>query len=103
NLPAVPAHQREIGQTGRVQPLAAGTACHDGDIADVLADLREGNAGEEELKLPADLRWREADEIQSILIRDEADHRRAIAPIAVGLPDVRDAAHDVERFFRDGV
>ena len=48
-MAAVPAHQREIRQTRRVQPLAAGAACHDGDIADVLADLRDGDAGEEEL------------------------------------------------------
>ena len=55
NLPAVPAHQREIRQTRRIQPLAAGAACHDRDIADVLADLRDGDAGEEELELLADL------------------------------------------------
>ena len=50
---AVPAHQREVRQTRRIQPLAAGAACHDGDIADVLADLRDGDAGEEELELLA--------------------------------------------------
>src|SRR5436190_1065708 len=77
NLAAVPAHQREIRQTRRIQPLAAGAACHDGDIADVLADLRDGDAGKEELELLADLRWRQADEVQSILIRDEAEHGRA--------------------------
>ena len=103
NLPAVPAHQREVRQTRRIQPLAAGAARHDGDIADVLADLRDGDAGEEELELLAHLRWREADEVQPILIRDEAQHGRAIAPVAVGLPHVRDAPHDVEGFFGDVV
>ena len=61
------------------------------------------NAGEEELELLAHLRRREADEVQSILIRDEAEHGRAIAPIAVGLPHVRDAPHDVEGLLGDAV
>ncbi len=62
NLAAVPAHQREICQTRRIEPLFAGAACHDGDIADVLADLRDGDAGEEKLQLLAYLGWREADQ-----------------------------------------
>ena len=45
----------------------------------------------------------EADEVQSILIRDEAEHGRAIAPVAVGLPHVRDAPHDVEGLFGNAV
>src|SRR5216117_4101093 len=103
NRAAVPAHQREIRQTRRIQPLTAGAACHDGDIANILADLRNGDAGEEELELLAHLRWREADEVQSILIRDEAEHGCAITPIAVRLPHIANPPHDIEGLFRDGV
>ena len=92
NLAAVPARQGEIRQTRRVEPLGAGAARHDGDGADVLADLRDGDAGEQELKLLADLRWREADQAQPILIGDEADGGRAIAPVPVDLAHVGDAA-----------
>ena len=62
-----------------------------------------GDAGKEELELLAHLRRREADEVQPILIRDEAEHGRAIAPIAIRLPHVGNAPHDVEGFFGDGV
>src|SRR5436305_466546 len=62
DLTAVPARQREIGEPRRIQPLNPGAPCHDGDIADILADLRDGDAGEEELELLAHLRRREADE-----------------------------------------
>ena len=103
NRAAVPAYQREIRQARRVQPLAAGAACHDGHIADVLTDLRDGSAGEQELQLLAHLRRREADKVQPILIRDEAQHGRALAPIAVRLPHIGNAAHDSERFFGDRV
>ena len=44
---------------------------------------------------------RKADQIQPILIGDEAKHGRAIAPVAVRLPDVRDAPHDLEGFLGD--
>src|SRR6185369_3572725 len=90
-------------QARRVQPLSAGAACHDGDIADALAYLRYRDAREQELKLPTHLRWRKADQVQSILIRDEAKHGRAIAPIAVRLPHIGYAAHDIEGLLRDGV
>lgn len=53
--------------------------------------------------MPTDLRWRKADEVQSILIGDEAKHGRAIAPIAVRLAHVGNATHDTERFFGDRV
>jgi hypothetical protein len=89
NRAAVPAHQREVRQTPRIQPLSAGAARHDGDIADVLADLRYRDACEEELELPAYLGWRKADEVQSILIRDEAEYGRAISsdlPFALDVP-----------------
>src|SRR3954451_16539888 len=86
-----------------MQPLDAGAARHDGDIADVLADLRDGDPSEQELELPAHLRWREADEVQSVLIRDEAEHGSAITPIAVCLPHIGNTTHDIERFFRDCV
>jgi hypothetical protein len=55
------------------------------------------------LELLSHLRRRQTDEVQPILIRDEPEHRCAIAPVARGLPHVRNAAHDVEGFFRDGV
>src|SRR6185369_13317046 len=84
-------------------PFAPGAACHDGDIADVLADLRDGDAAQEKLELLADLRWRKTDETQSILIRDEAEHGRAIAPIAVRLPHIGNAPHDVQGLFGDSV
>jgi hypothetical protein len=58
NLPAVPAHQREIRQPCRIEPLVASAACYDRDIADVLANLRDGDAGQQELELLADFRWR---------------------------------------------
>ena len=44
---------------------------------------------------------RQADKVQPILIGDETKHRRAIAPVAIGLPDVRNAPHDVEGFLGD--
>ena len=53
NRAAVTAHEREIGQAYRIQPLATGAACHDGNIADVLADLGDRNAGEQKLELLA--------------------------------------------------
>src|SRR5687767_7066810 len=53
---------------------------------------------EKELELPAHLRRREADEVQSILIRDEAEHGCAITPIAIHLPHIGNAAHDIESF-----
>ena len=86
NPPAVAAHQREIRQPRRIEPLPAGAAGYDRDIANVFPNLRHGNAGEEELQLPAHLRLREADEFESILIGHEAKHGCAIAPIAVRLP-----------------
>ena len=58
---------------------------------------------EKELELPAHLRRREADEVQSILIRDEAEHGCAITPIAIHLPHIGNATHDIESFVRDGV
>ncbi|HET6472382.1 MAG TPA: hypothetical protein VFG38_11100 [Pseudomonadales bacterium] len=87
----------------RIQSLVAGAARDDGDVADVLAQLRDRDTGEQELNLLRHLRRRKADEIQSILIRDEAHDRRAITPIAVGLPDVGDVAHDAERLLGDAV
>ena len=56
NRTAVAARQREIRQTRGIEPLATGAACHDGDIADVLTDLRDGDAGEKELELLPHLR-----------------------------------------------
>src|SRR5437763_1571552 len=103
NRAAVAARQREIRQTRWIEPLTAGTACHDGHIADVLADLRDGDAREEELELLADLGWREANEIQPILVRDKAKHGRAVSPVTVRLPHLGDAPHDVESFFGNGV
>src|SRR5207247_366258 len=96
NRAAVPARQRKIRQTRRIEPLAASAARHDGDIADVLANLRNGDAGEEELELPAHLGRRKADEVQSILIRDEAEYGRAITPVAIRLPHIGNATHAVE-------
>ena len=55
----------------------------------------------EELELPAHLRWREADEVKSILIRSEAEHGDAITPIAVRLPHIGNAAHDLEGLLSD--
>ena len=48
------------------------------DVADILANLRHGDARDEELELLADLGRREANEVQPILIRDKAKHGRAI-------------------------
>ena len=45
NLAAVPARQREIRQARRVQSFFAGAACDDRHVANVLADLSDGNAG----------------------------------------------------------
>jgi hypothetical protein len=73
NRAAVPGSSVRNPPDAWIHPLAAGAACHDGDIADVLTDLRNSDASEEELQLPAHLRRREADEVQSILIRDEAE------------------------------
>ena len=87
----------------RIQSLVARAARHDGDVADVLAQLRDGYAGEKELNLLTHLGGREADEIQSILIRDESHDGRAITPIAVGLPHVGDVPHNAERLLGDAI
>src|SRR6185503_3077813 len=92
-----------IPQPRRVQPLSPGAACHDGDIADILADLRYGDTGQEKLQLLGGLGRGEADEIETILIQDEAEYGRAIAPIAVGMPHIRHAPHDVEGLLGDAV
>jgi hypothetical protein len=48
------------------------------NVADILANLRHGDARDAELELLADLGRREANEVQPILIRDKAKHGRAI-------------------------
>ena len=50
------------------------------------ARARDGDAGGEELQLLGRLRRREADEVQSILIRDEAEHGCAIAGATLAMP-----------------
>ena len=65
--------------------------------------MGHGDASEKELELPAHLRGRKADEVQPILIRDEAEYGRAITPIAVRLAHIVNATHDTERLFRDSV
>ena len=101
NHAPVAGREGEVGEPGRIEALGAGAASDHIDGANVLADLRNGDASKKELELPAHLRWREADEVQSILIRDEAEHGCAITPIAVGLPHVLNAPHNAEGLFRN--
>src|SRR6476660_8858369 len=59
-----PTWSRGIERPRRLEPLAAAAARHDGDVADVLTNLRNDDAGEQELELPAHFRRRKADEVQ---------------------------------------
>jgi len=61
NLPSVSAHQREIGQPRWIEAILARAARHDGNVTDILANLGDQNAREEQLHLPARLGRRKAD------------------------------------------
>ena len=91
NLAAIAAHQREVGQPRRIEAVFAGAARDDRHVADILANLRDRNAGEQQLQLLRGLGRRQADQIETILVGNEAKHGRAVAPVAVRLPHVGNA------------
>src|SRR5690606_1652915 len=86
--PTITAHQREISKPCRIKALSPSTSEHDRHIANILAYISHRNAGEKKLKLLADLRRRKPDKVQAVEIRNEAQNRRAVAPIPIGIPHI---------------
>ena len=76
----VAAGQGEVGEPGGVEALGAGAAGDHIDGADVLAHLRDGDAGQQELQLLRRIGGRQADQPQAILVEDEVDGRRRARP-----------------------
>ncbi len=95
NQASAAAGQAQVAEPRRVESLLAGAARHHVDGADVLADLGDRRAGQQQLKLLGHLGRAQPDQLQPVLVEHEMGGRRPLTPVLVDLPRMRIGAHDL--------
>ena len=86
--------KRKISDPRRIEARGARRARNHIDRANVLADLRDGDPGKQELELFADITGREPDSPQPILVENEVKRWDALAPVGVDGSHRRIVDHD---------
>ncbi|MNE26359.1 hypothetical protein D3C80_1197210 [compost metagenome] len=91
--PPILGHQAEITDLARIKPSLPCRAGNDVDFTDVLADLCNCDAFEEELQLLASIDRRQAEGLQAVLVQYQVHRRHTLHPVGIHGTQLRAGLH----------